>query len=1469
MESKSTQKLSRATAATILATSTVAVGLPMQTGAATVFKDVKQGEYYTDAVYELVNKGVINGYTDGTFKPNRNITRGEAAKMLATALKLNLSNVQNNSFKDILPTHMYYKHISALANAGIINGMPDGNFKPNEIVQRSAMAKMVSLGYKFSLANQITHSFKDVSTDHFANYYIQTLLNLDITKGTSAVAFSPNSPVTRGQLATFISRASKADAGKPTYVVSNVTKDKIYINSVGYTIGANVRSFIKEANRSALLGAHIEGTFTGMTLTAVTKLTINNSGTASNLYVLDGASSTYNGQLVLNGSYIRLKNWTLNGQTLVAETPRKSLASYNILSNLRIASLSGTGIIDWGTPTNPENNSNLNDPDSGNLNSGSGNNRPYSAKMSSVQKYIDFTNTIVKNLTIEQNRTYIKATTDLQKVTIGRDVENVEIYADMKTLYLEGDTSVKIFGVHDIETAYKNSYYSVHFNTNAHIGTLIVDNSYGWIDLGEHVYIDKVIIPTGKTPNDIFDDYKNDNNNIGIIEDNKGDDVDRDPIENEIIPDVTKPIINELRVAPDSNQAEVTLTVNETGKYHYLVLPKGATVPTVRDIVSTQSGNSGNGTIGEGHVNSDGKYTTTFLVSGLESVKEYVIYVVHVDDAGNFSARVERDFVTKDGTPPQFMTATATGLAGGRRIEFDFKPSEKGTYYYFVREQQNIDTTVKVEDIIKGAQATGVVTADHVLNGFSEIIRQDENGTIIKPLTKYVVYAVLVDDSGNEIVQPAMLPVTTLVLDEIAPYVTGANNVTDQKLVPAVTGELNQFYMYFSEKLDRATAENINNYVLSGTGIVNVPGQETIKPSKVVYSEVGTTGSRVLITIPSLTGFVNGDTLRVTALPAIQDLAENGFEDASNAPGGGTPRNFAEYRHIDITQPNILDLSIVGNGSNSLSEVSFNATKAGTVYYMVLPSETDLNALGIEPKDFIAEFNTTTATNKFNVPGSTTDKIYLEGTQKKLQSGRTAELGNQKFDYDLSTLNPDPFITYDLFIVLKDRSGNLSPIEQQTLVADKKAPLISAYDIKAKRVLPTGADNTQAELSVTSDEKGTILYKVVEKYVVDTVASTPTQTKYKLNPLIYSAAGTYLPIPGTDVASGLSNIEREIKFREYFGTLDRAEAMNKGTTEVNITGLAPHKEYVIVMAVKDTFGNFTVVDMNKALGTNHVSQPAGDRMIKEFYTDYTVPKLINNLIFREFDNTFTITFSEAIMRKYEDAATLKEISSITDATSLASLVMIKDESGVDITSQYGIVGYTYASATGIEQTSKLVIKPNSTGTVNKAFTVTMKDAAVDQNINDNQKNKFDINDFGKYIYRNITAEYLFIRQRAGTADKVVDAVFDLTNTNLAFEANEEINYYYLSKPVTSHSADIALYTAEKVIEEVGTGISTGSLATGKSKVKVIAARAAIEMTHPILFTTGDYVLVALEDKYGNRILKVEKVGYEYVAPTNP
>ena len=671
MESKSTQKLSRATAATILAASTVAVGLPMQTGAATTFKDVKQGEYYTDAVYELVNKGVINGYTDGTFKPNRNITRGEAAKMLAMALKLNLSNVQNNSFKDIKPTHMYYKHISALANAGIINGMPDGNFKPNEIVQRSAMAKMVSLGYKFSLATQLTHPFKDVSKDHFANYYIQTLLNLDITKGTSAVAFSPNAPVTRGQLATFISRASKADAGKPTYVVSNVTADKIYINSVGYTIGPNVRAFIKGANQSALLGAHIEGTFTGMTLTAISKLTINNSGTASNLYVLDGANSTYNGQLVLNGSYIRLKNWTLNGQTLVAETPRKSLASYNVLSNLRIASLSGTGIIDWGTPTKPDSNSNLNDSDSGTLNSGSGNGRSYSAKMSSVQKYLDFTNAIVKNLIIEQNRTYIKATTDLLKVTIGRDVENVEIYADMKTLYLEGDTDVKIFGVHDIITAYKNSYYSVHFNTDAHIGTLIVDNSNGWIDLSEHVTIDKVIIPTGKTPNDIFDDYKNDNDNIGIIEDNKGDDVDRDPIENEIIPDVTKPIINDLRVAPDSNQAEVTLTVNETGKYHYLVLPKGATVPTVREIVSTQSGNSGSGTVSEGHVNSDGKYTTTFLVKGLESVTEYVIYVVHVDDEGNFSARVERDFVTKDGTPPQFMTATVTGLAGGRRIQFD------------------------------------------------------------------------------------------------------------------------------------------------------------------------------------------------------------------------------------------------------------------------------------------------------------------------------------------------------------------------------------------------------------------------------------------------------------------------------------------------------------------------------------------------------------------------------------------------------------------------------------------------------------------------------------------------------------------------------------------------------------------------------------------------------------------------------
>ena len=1491
MQEKQNYKLSRASAAAVLAFSTVPFAFTTaETEAATVFKDVKVGSYYYGAVYELVGKNIVNGFGDGTFRPDAKVTRGQAAKMLALSLGLDVNNATTNRFSDVKSSNIYYKYIAALVNEGIINGMPDGTFRPDEPVLRGAMAKMVALGYKFTLAEQLTHSFKDVAKNNIFSYHIQTLVNLDITNGTTAVTFEPNKVVTRGQLAAFISRANKVEVTKPVYKVDNIVGNTIYINSIGYTIGSNVNKYIKVANRSALIGAYIEGDFSNRTLNSVTKLTLNAAGTQNNVYTFDGGNSTFAGQLYLNGSYLKLQNWTLTGTTYVSENIRRSLAEFLTPANIQIASLTSTAsVIDWTKPTTPDDGNLNNQPGSGDLNSGSPSQTAYTAKLARVLKYIDFTNTDVRNLVIEQTNSYIAAQKKFPRVTIRRDVQFVEINANMKELYLEGDESLTIYGEHDVETAFKNSFYSVYFNSDSTINTLIVDNANGWIDLGKFVWIDKVIIPPKTTPNDIFDDYRNDNDQIGEIEDNTGEDVDREPIENGVVPDVTSPVIKMITTISDSNAVTFTAEVNEEGLFKYLILPKGAAVPTVKEIVNP-SGGTLYGTVNVDATTKieEGKYVLTKTQAGLEELKEYVLYGVQIDSAGNYSRSYAVDFATKDGTPPKFESKTIAAMYGGKRIKFDFKPSEEGTYYFFLRRSSSVDPSVTVEEIIEigsrtpignTALTSGIVTQEMVANGFSTILYKDENNNDIRPEDYYVLYAALVDKSGNKIrlLEIIKAPVKTLELDNVMPFVTGPKDSTGairtQYLEPKDATTTTQFYLYFSEKVEKARAEDVMNYELSGTGIINVPGQARIKPSSVVYEE---SKNRVLITIPSSTGFVNGDTLRVTVLPQVIDLAENPFESLATVTNGTQPRNYAEYRHSDITQPDILNLKAITNTEKTSSEIEYTPTKAGFIYYMIMPSDTDVR--DIKSREFIEEFEGR-PTGKFDKLDGT--KLYLEGTINNLPSRLSAEFEqltnnqykSQKFTYEINRFRSDinPFESYSLFMVLQDRSGNLSKIESTPIIADIKAPFIDPYSIEIKQ--GTALTQANVELNVTSDENGVFYYKVFEKYVKDNTG------KYILNPAIHNGQTVMATLPDTTKQSGLNDLEREAKFKAYnnvtAGTLD----LQQGTQTFKISNLEANKEYVIYTAARDINNNFTVHHVNANSTLNDPNQPNGTTMKSEIYTNYSRPEVTGQLMKKNLDDTFTITFNESILRTQPNKATgdLKESSTITSNTDLNSLLtlFVRDTTGLNnVTNDFEIVSYLESSTTtsilNPDQNTQLIIKPKMQGssylqnTINVVMapnynpSITTNVGLQDSDVNLNFVKRFDISDIEKVKYKFRTLSGGFNKLELSVNNTSAEITFSL-NSSDTLEASEIVTYYYMIvNGIDSQNNELPLtaYTIDSIISSIdqingNTLVSTGK---GRSTTDVEEGRGKFIATNSREFFQTDVVFVVVEDKYGNRAL---------------
>ena len=105
------------------------------------FSDVKPGDWYNTAVSTMVQAGILTGYGDGTFKPNSNITRGEFATIAARFLSNPYST--KDRFYDT-EGHWAEVYINRAAEEGWINGYSDGTFKPGRAITRAEAVTLVN-----------------------------------------------------------------------------------------------------------------------------------------------------------------------------------------------------------------------------------------------------------------------------------------------------------------------------------------------------------------------------------------------------------------------------------------------------------------------------------------------------------------------------------------------------------------------------------------------------------------------------------------------------------------------------------------------------------------------------------------------------------------------------------------------------------------------------------------------------------------------------------------------------------------------------------------------------------------------------------------------------------------------------------------------------------------------------------------------------------------------------------------------------------------------------------------------------------------------------------------------------------------------------------------------------------------------------------------------------------------------------
>lgn len=140
--------------ATLMLLVFVVTSFAVMPASAAAFNDVKAGSKTDEAVTVLNKLGIINGYTDGTFKPTNNVTRAEFTAMLLRTrgmAKLGSTSLENPPFPDVTDPSVSWAigNIRTARDMKIINGYEDGTFRPNNTVTYEEAIKMIvcALGY--------------------------------------------------------------------------------------------------------------------------------------------------------------------------------------------------------------------------------------------------------------------------------------------------------------------------------------------------------------------------------------------------------------------------------------------------------------------------------------------------------------------------------------------------------------------------------------------------------------------------------------------------------------------------------------------------------------------------------------------------------------------------------------------------------------------------------------------------------------------------------------------------------------------------------------------------------------------------------------------------------------------------------------------------------------------------------------------------------------------------------------------------------------------------------------------------------------------------------------------------------------------------------------------------------------------------------------------------------------------------
>jgi hypothetical protein len=179
------------------------------------FTDVRPGDFGFREIEAVAQAGIVEGYSDGTYRPALVVTRDQMAVFISRALAGGDAEVPPGpaipSFPDVPRTYWAYRYIEFARARNVVTGFPGGTYQPTVEVDRAQMAVFIARAVAGSDAavppGPPTPTFPDVPTDFWAYKHIEFCRAQQIVFGYPDGLYHPEIVVARDQMAVFIQRA--------------------------------------------------------------------------------------------------------------------------------------------------------------------------------------------------------------------------------------------------------------------------------------------------------------------------------------------------------------------------------------------------------------------------------------------------------------------------------------------------------------------------------------------------------------------------------------------------------------------------------------------------------------------------------------------------------------------------------------------------------------------------------------------------------------------------------------------------------------------------------------------------------------------------------------------------------------------------------------------------------------------------------------------------------------------------------------------------------------------------------------------------------------------------------------------------------------------------------------------------------------------------------------------------------------